>query len=145
MKIYHCNIFDLASRADAICITTNGNIKADGSAVMGRGIALQAKRLFPGIQHYLSDHLRRLGNRPGFIWNNPCIVSFPTKDNWYDKSSLDLIEQSAFYLSEMIRINRWTKVAITKPGCANGRLNWQDVEPIIEKHLPNVYVCDYKY
>ena len=102
MKIYRCDIWSLADRADAICITTNGLTKANGEAVMGKGIALQARQRFPGIDRVLGDHLRARGNVPGIINVNPAIVSFPTKNDWRDKSDLDLIEKSARKLSIMI-------------------------------------------
>lgn len=143
MKVYHCNIFDLADRADAICITTNGIIKTDGRAVMGKGIALEASKRFPGIDFTLAEHIIRHDNVPGIIWEQPRIVSFPTKYDWRNNSSLDLITRSARRLAAMIEANNWSKVAITKPGCANGNLQWSDVEPIIERYLPNIYVCDF--
>ena len=46
-------------KADAICITTNGWTKRDGSCVMGRGCADQAKKRWPGIEHTLGIHLER--------------------------------------------------------------------------------------
>jgi hypothetical protein len=142
MKIFNCDIFSLADRADAICITINGIIKADGRAVMGAGNALQAKKLYPDIDLRLADHLNNHGNVPGIINLKPCIVSFPTKNHWRDKSSLFLIEQSAQLLALMIKERHWQKVALPKPGCNNGHLKWEEVEPIIEKYLPSVFVCE---
>ena len=142
MKIYRCDIWSLADRADAICITTIGLTKANVEAVMGRGIALQARQRFPGIDRVLGDHLRARGNVPGIINVNPTIVSFPTKNDWRDKSDLDLIEKSARKLSSMIAEHGWTKIALPKPGCANGGLRWPQVEPIIDRWLPSVFICD---
>jgi len=142
MKIYRCDIWSLADRADAICITTNGLTKANGEAVMGKGIALQARQRFPGIDRVLGDHLRTRGNVPGIINVNPTIVSFPTKNDWRDKSDLDLIEKSARKLSSMIAEHGWTKIALPKPGCASGGLQWPQVEPIIDRWLPSVFICD---
>ena len=39
-------------KADWICVTTNGKIRADGRAVMGAGIAKDAKIRFPDIDSY---------------------------------------------------------------------------------------------
>jgi hypothetical protein len=58
-------------RADAICITTNGWTKKDGSCVMGRGCADQAKKLWPGIEFTLGEALS-LGNRPH-------LLTYPTE------------------------------------------------------------------
>ena len=46
----------------AIVITTNGDTRQDGAAVMGRGVALEAKRRWPGIEYRLGDLLRKDGN-----------------------------------------------------------------------------------
>ena len=144
MEIRRCNIWELMHEFDAICVTTNGIVKSDGKAVMGKGIALQARNLFPGIDVALAGHLKLWGNIPAIIWHDAMckIVSFPTKNDWKDKSSLELIDQSAFLLSHMIEGYGWTKVAMTKPGCGNGGLNWADVEPIIVKHLPDMVICE---
>ena len=46
MKEVTGNIWDYP--ADIVCITTNGSTTRNGSAVMGKGIALQAKERYPG-------------------------------------------------------------------------------------------------
>lgn len=40
------DIFQLPKTTEAVCVTTNGVIDKNGNAVMGKGIALQAKQLF---------------------------------------------------------------------------------------------------
>lgn len=35
---------------DAVCVTTNGCINSKGFAIMGKGIALSARELFPNIE-----------------------------------------------------------------------------------------------
>lgn len=47
----------------AICITINGYVKRDGRAVMGRGVAAQAKARFPGIDKEFGEAMRADGNR----------------------------------------------------------------------------------
>lgn len=53
-------------KADAICITTNGWTKNDGSCVMGRGCADVAKKKWPGIEFSLGTALER-GNHPHLL------------------------------------------------------------------------------
>ena len=70
--------------SDAICITTNGYIKANGEAVMGRGCAAEAARLFPHLPRTLGEFIRRDGNvvsvLTGVNINHPqWLVSFPVK------------------------------------------------------------------
>lgn len=44
---------------DAVCVTTNGCINSKGSAIMGKGIALSAKELFPNIEIKLGTLLKK--------------------------------------------------------------------------------------
>ena len=91
------NIWSYLGKADVICVTTNGIIRTDGTAVMGRGIALQAKQKFPDIEKLLASQLKTYGNTPAFLMNgciSPNITqiwSFPTKNHWRDPSDLSLI------------------------------------------------------
>jgi hypothetical protein len=79
-------IGDLWSKeADAICITTNGFVKKDGKAVMGKGCAREALNKYPNIDKTLGVNLKKYGNRPSLLIDSvldgePCdIWSFPVK------------------------------------------------------------------
>lgn len=74
----------------AICITTNASVTKSGEAVMGAGVARQAKERFPEIPKrlglFLTMNAERFGvenetqwNIPYLIWHEPMIFSFPTK------------------------------------------------------------------
>ena len=121
-----------------LCITTNGIIKKDGSAVMGRGIALQAKQRYPGIEKVLAEKIRSRGNVVSSLIKKDghWLISFPTKHNWKDKSNIDLIKSSAEQLKQHFN-NQKEKpiVLIPRPGCFNGRLEWDDVKKTIEPIL----------
>lgn len=60
-------------KADAICITTNGWTKKDGSCVMGRGCADEAKKRWPGIEFTLGKALAR--------GNNPHLLTYATEES----------------------------------------------------------------
>ena len=47
---------------DAICIPTNGIVLDSGAAVMGKGLALQAKERWPGIDFILGRSIQQVGN-----------------------------------------------------------------------------------
>jgi hypothetical protein len=47
-------------KPDAVCITINGFVKKDGSAVLGRGCALEATIRWPKLPFYLGASLRNL-------------------------------------------------------------------------------------
>lgn len=127
------NIWGLIGIANAICVTTNGILKSDGSLVMGGGIALQAAKKFTGIDQRLGAKVRDKGNVPhiGAVKEGTYIVSFPTKYDWKDNSSMLLILQSAKALVKMADENDWSYVAMPRPGCGLGNLNWEDVKGIL--------------
>lgn len=72
---------------DSICLTTNGYIKKkDSAAVMGAGVAKQAKSYWPYIEMTLGQHLIKNGNVVGILIerthknNMPYnVISFPVK------------------------------------------------------------------
>lgn len=125
------------------CITTNGVIKANGCLVMGAGLALYAKRKFPSIDLVLGDYVKAKGNRCAIIpeWK---IISFPTKNEWKEKSDIELIKKSCkevMFIADKYKID---KIGISKVGCGNGQLIWTEVKSVIEKLLDDrVTVCYY--
>lgn len=78
-------LWTFVDKASAICITTNGFVKKDGCAVMGKGCALEAKQLFRGIDQSLGRAIYDKGNVTQIIRRVPRkddfldIVSFPVK------------------------------------------------------------------
>ncbi|MDC6267319.1 macro domain-containing protein [Lysinibacillus fusiformis] len=132
MKEIKGNVFELfeTGEYDAICITTNGIIKKDGTAVMGAGVALEAKKRFKGIEVRLAKRLKEDGNRlcQLGISENGAIISFPTKHHFKDKSDINLIKDSSKQLMELIEEKGYSKVLITPMGCGNGGLQWDYVK-----------------
>ena len=143
MRVIHTtnNIFDMpTSENEAVCITTNGIIKRDGTAVMGAGIAKEADNRFH-LSKELAQHLRTIGNVPHLFTatgiHNSKLISFPTKQHWKDDSSLALIEQSAQYLINLVDTHNIQQCYLTPPGCGCGHLSWETVKPILEKYFDN--------
>lgn len=139
------DIWELA-KGNSICITTNGNVNAKGHLVMGKGIAKEALIKHPSIGKILGERVELYGNHVEFIpiydanlkliYN---LFTFPTKHNWWEKSSFDLIEQSCKELVEYT-ITYTSKIYLPRPGCGNGGLNWEDVKPILEKYFDNRFI-----
>ncbi|VVB51706.1 Uncharacterised protein [uncultured archaeon] len=126
-----------------ICITTNCFVKRDGSAVMGRGGAAEARSYVPGIAKMLGDHIRTNGELAGFL--TPQVIAFPVKHVWYEKADLELIRSSAHWLGQIAAKRSQSNLFILpRPGCGNGHLSYSDVRPILVDLLPdNVYVIDF--
>jgi hypothetical protein len=120
--------------ADARCVTTNGFVKSNGAAVMGRGCAKQAMEMFPGIEFSLGQAIETHGNHVNWIWvasDTPPILSFPVKHHWRERASLELIHQSAVELVVEADKQGFRTVVLPKPGCGNGNLLWHDVRAVI--------------
>ena len=143
MKAIIGNIWDFHNNGDWICITTNGTIKKNGEAVMGRGCALQAKQKYNDLPKRLADSMKLYGNTPIIFLENK-IISFPVKHNWYEKADINLIENSAKHLLNFADHAVFNKIYIPRPGCGNGRLDFCDVKPILEKYFDDRFIiCDH--
>jgi O-acetyl-ADP-ribose deacetylase (regulator of RNase III) len=156
MKLIYGDLFE-QYRADAICITTNGFVKQNGRAVMGRGCAFEAVGRWPTIDKELGDSIKKHGNVPSLILNfvmEYYVLSFPvkhdyvicseTKDNimkfkrknhkvgsqvpgWAAMADVSLIKESAIKLVQLADKMDYKSVVIPRPGCGAGELNWDDV------------------
>ena len=133
-------------RAAAVVITTNGKVKKNGEAVMGRGCAREAALRFPTLASDLGKLISNTGNHvyalrnvalavatPDEIDEMPkalaaawttTLVSFPVKDTWQEPAKIDLIVRSAGELVELTNQHGWDKVVMPRPGCGNGQLGW---------------------
>ncbi len=133
------------SDADAICFTSNGIVDSRNNLVMGAGIALAFKQKYPFLPQWIGKQVKKSGNHvyaqatssyPPMLW----LVSFPTKHHWKDPSDLQLIEQSARELVELTNKRAWYTVFLTRPGCGNGQLNWEDVKKVIGPILDDRFI-----
>ena len=111
--------------------------------VMGRGIALQFKNLYPANFKSYAAACEREEVQPGrmFVFEtgqltNPrYIINFPTKRHWRAKSRIGDIESGMKSLVEEIRARNIQSVAIPPLGSDLGGLQWLDVRPVIEAAL----------
>jgi hypothetical protein len=127
-----------------VIIPINMDVKANGRAVMGRGIAAQAKHRFPNIDASLGGYVslaKRGGRRAiSMLPLVPGVLSFTTKNHWYEDADIELIRQSATLLGSTARTMVAFDFYLPRPGCGNGNLRWEDVRPVIAPLLPdNVY------
>jgi hypothetical protein len=121
------------------CVTTNGVVRADGRAVMGKGIALEAVRYAASLRNpvdipaALGVMLKSKGNHVQLL-KPTNLISFPTKNDWRDQADLALIERSARELVRLINdlgLGPDARVVLPKPGCTNGGLLWEDVRAML--------------
>ncbi len=121
------------ARGAVVAITTNGIVNKVGRAVMPRGCARQARERFPEILKTLGSLLRQHGNHVFDLGHQ--IVSFPVEMDPYQVPEMPLIERSCRELVELADYKGWQKVAIPRPGCGGGGLQWADVKTILERHF----------
>lgn len=149
------DIFELANGqpnavTEAICVTTNGIVKADGNAVMGAGIALQVNKRFH-VSQKLGTFINTYGNRVfnlGVVQRANArgteyyrLFSFPTKHHFKDDSDINLIIKSAEQLVEVCDKFGITKCYLTPPGCGCGHLNYENtVRPWISQILDDRFI-----
>ncbi|MDF5715003.1 MAG: macro domain-containing protein [Rhizonema sp. NSF051] len=147
-------------RQPMIELTQGDILKADAEAlvntvncvgIMGRGIALQFRKAFPGNFKAYEAACKSHQVQPGkmFIYDlnrlyNPrFIINFPTKRHWKHKSSIDDIKSGLLDLIGAVQQYQIRSIAIPPLGCGLGGLNWEEVRPLIMEafqSLPEVAV-----
>lgn len=145
MKLIKGELFN--SLDDIVLVTGNSCIKWDGSAVMGRGAALELKNKLTGIDLVFGGMINKICGNLGMYGVVHTALSYPELDKVYglfqvkyhfkDKALLSLIEYSTYELSKMIDGIFYTKtISMNFPGVGFGHLKYEDVLPIVEK-LPD--------
>lgn len=132
--------------ADFRVITTNGSIRHDGKAVMGRGCAKEAARFYPRFPRLLGQRLEASGNRVHFFSDRELgasqgIFTFPVKHTWHARADLALISRSTAEFARQLLAS--ATYVMPRPGCGNGQLAWKDVQPIVAALPNNVIVVHF--
>jgi len=144
------DIWECWKEGSWIVVPTNGFVKRNGEAVMGAGLALQAKKRFLELPKRLGAYLMDHGNNIVFF-NDRRLIMFPVKRFFSDLASIEIIERSARQLVEYINENEVFNdsdikypIYLPKVGCGNGGLRWEDVKPILEEFMDEskFVVCD---
>ena len=111
-------------------------IPVNCKGVMGAGLALWFKNNFPKFFTAYQKALRIKALYPG----NPClikldgvkVVMFPTKDDWKQDSSMQMIEDGLLAVRRSKELWKISSIAFPALGCGCGKLNWNDVKSLIE-------------
>lgn len=137
------NLFE--SKAQALVNTVNTQ------GVMGKGIALQFKKLYPSnFKVYLEKCKSNDFNIGELIVtkdNNvstgeKIIINFPTKTSWRAPSKYEYIEEGLDSLVKTIDECEIKSIALPPLGSGNGGLQWSKVKLILEDKLTSVRDCD---
>lgn len=121
----------------AFAVTTNLGIRRDGTAVMGKGIALQAARRFPDLPRRYAAALRE--GFPVTHFAAERIVTFPTKDDFRHNSDIDLMILSCRELVSVVWRDEIAYIAMPPAGCGNGGLDFAEVCPFLAHNLTPIW------
>lgn len=138
------SIFD---KTDHFVITTNPIVKKDGSVVMGRGIALQAKQRFPKLPYDFGECLSWHPTKTcGYIgtYDDTHIWFFMVKHHWAQKADFGVISDSTEQLRILANFADERRFDLNFPGIGNGGLDREDVLSIIQELPDNVHVWEYE-
>lgn len=126
--------------ADFRVITTNGSVRRDGRAVLGRGCARQAAIKYPRLPEELGLLLRQRGNRC-FFFDQYSLFTFPVKHEWMWKADKDLIAASTRLFGQQLLYS--CTYVMPRAGCGNGKRDWEEIRPILALLPDNVFVIDF--
>lgn len=138
----------LESSAEALVNTVN----TDG--IMGKGIALQFKNLFPiNFKVYAKackNKEIRIGKllvteEASLLGGEKIIINFPTKTSWRKPSEYSYIEEGLKNLIKIIQERQIKSIAIPPLGAGNGGLDWNKVKLLLEKYLTGLNCAIYIY
>ena len=161
MKTYIGNIWNLMLPEEGyqIVIPVNLGWKTSGENVMGRGLAKEARCLFPGCDKWLGQYQKQIyelfksakvkPNDPKFAgqwtaWHDTAPLLFvPSKSlnedapwlSWKNKADPVLIDAGLKNLPEFARVNNIKKIAVPLLGAGNGGLEPAEMKSLIETRL----------
>lgn len=127
----------LSANSEALVNTVNT------VGVMGKGIALQFRELFPENYKQYQAAVKRNEVLVGRMFVTELnrtdtlryIVNFPTKQHWKNPSRLEFISEGLVDLKHFLIEKQIKSIALPPLGCGNGGLDWLVVKPMIEKTL----------
>ena len=131
----------LSSKAQALVNTVNT------VGVMGKGIALHFKELFPYNFTVYAEACKKGELAPGkmlvvkdsnLALGERLIINFPTKVHWRQPSQYEYIEDGLRDLVRVIGEYGITSIAIPPLGCGNGGLDWAVVKEMIAQALSSI-------
>lgn len=134
----------LHSEAEALVNTVNT------VGVVGKGIALQFKSMFPNNFKVYSEACKNKEVKAGkllvttdesLLSGRKIIINFPTKTNWRLPSEYQYIEDGLVELIKVINEHNIKTIAIPPLGSGNSGLDWHKVKQMMINHLTDVD-CD---
>jgi hypothetical protein len=103
MKYTEESYLTLLKDCTTVVYAINGSLKKDGTNVMGKGLGKTIATSMPNLPDILGRLIatRGLSCYSLFSWKLK-LIAFPTKYNYWEEESLDLIKESLAQLIELI-------------------------------------------
>lgn len=115
--------------------------------VMGKGVAKSFKERYPEMFREYRGYCERGELRPGklLLWRGAekWVLNFPTKTTWRLPSKIEYIEDGLRRFVETYEELGITSISFPPLGCGNGNLDWNQVKPLMERHLKRVQIPVY--
>lgn len=117
----------------------------------GAGLARHWAQRFPeSALRYVyackrKDKFFRMGSVLCLKSSDGFFICFPTKDDWRNASRIEWIDNGLTALKRAVVISKVSSLAVPALGCGLGGLAWNDVKPLIEKHLSGMEILIYVY
>jgi len=108
--------------------------------VMGNGLALECRLRYPEMFEDYAGRCRRWEVKVGqpYIFRypgGPAIINLAVKMHWKYPARLEWVRQGLAGLAALLDRESITTLAIPPPGCNLGKLEWGQVEPLMEHYL----------
>lgn len=118
-------------------------ISVNTVGVMGKGLASRFKYMYPEAYVVYQDMCKNGKLKPGqpqIYWSENYkrfFLFFPTKRHWKENSKIEMINQGLNWcLKNLPRYQlKISSAAFPALGCGLGKLNWEDVGPLMIKKL----------
>lgn len=132
IKYVQGNIFDSSAQTLVNPVNCVG--------VMGRGLALEFKKWFPGLWNAYQRACAMGEIRIGVPWmfkvtEAKQVLCFPSKDHWKYPSQYSYIKKGLEAIREHHVAWQIHSMAMPPIGCGLGGLEWAKVKPMIEESL----------
>jgi hypothetical protein len=141
------NLWKFHEQGFPVVITTNCEVNGKDEAIMGKGVALEAKHRFPDLPRMLGTHIQKFYSDVKYFLDFN-LFAFPTKYNWREKANYDLISESAVGLAGAVNHllaqdnfdDKFKKIYMVPPGCGYGHLDWKVVKYILAHYLNDRFI-----
>jgi hypothetical protein len=134
-NIISADIWALFKKDTNIVIPTNISVKANGDAVMGRGLAYQAAKNIPELPRLYGKAIKAGKTIDGFyVFPKLGIVTLAVKRHWKEDADIKLIESQLELLQRSAEKLDYGTLLMPVIGTGFGRLYYEQVLPLILKY-----------